>query len=71
MSLDDKVGQMCELASDLFTDGALSIMVNSGNDNSMPFHTNYELLTKWAQARSSVGWYDCHRLGRYRQSLQA
>lgn len=27
--------------------GALSIMVNSGNDNGMPFHANYELLTKW------------------------
>lgn len=28
-------------------DGALSIMVNSGNDNGMPFHANYELLTQW------------------------
>lgn len=27
--------------------GALSIMVNSGNDNGMPFHANHELLTQW------------------------
>lgn len=27
--------------------GALSIMVNSAIDNGMPFHANYELLTKW------------------------
>lgn len=27
--------------------GLLSIMVNSSNDNGMPFHANYELLTKW------------------------
>lgn len=27
--------------------GALSIMVNSGNDNGMPFHANRELLTEW------------------------
>lgn len=27
--------------------GALSIMVNSGNNAGMPFHANYEYLTKW------------------------
>ena len=27
--------------------GALSVMVNSGVDNSMPFHANRELLTEW------------------------
>ena len=28
-------------------DGALSVMVNSGVDNGMPFHANRELLTEW------------------------
>lgn len=27
--------------------GALSIMVNSGINNGLPFHANYELLTEW------------------------
>ncbi len=27
--------------------GALTLMVNSGNDNGMPFHCNTELLTQW------------------------
>ncbi|MCC8133155.1 MAG: glycoside hydrolase family 3 C-terminal domain-containing protein [Tannerellaceae bacterium] len=27
--------------------GALSVMVNSGMNNGMPFHANYEYLTKW------------------------
>lgn len=27
--------------------GALSIMVNSGNNNGVPFHANHTLLTKW------------------------
>lgn len=27
--------------------GALSVMVNSAMNNGMPFHANYELLTKW------------------------
>lgn len=27
--------------------GALSVMVNSGMNNSLPTHANYELLTKW------------------------
>ena len=27
--------------------GALSVMVNSGVDNGMPFHANRELLTEW------------------------
>jgi len=29
--------------------GALSIMVNSGSNNGMPFHCNAELLTKWVK----------------------
>ena len=29
--------------------GALSIMVNSGSNNGMPFHANAELLTKWVK----------------------
>ena len=29
--------------------GALSIMVNSGSNNGMPFHCNTELLTKWVK----------------------
>ncbi|WP_294616136.1 glycoside hydrolase family 3 N-terminal domain-containing protein [uncultured Bacteroides sp.] len=27
--------------------GALSVMVNSGMNNGLPFHANYELLTEW------------------------
>ena len=27
--------------------GALSVMVNSGVDNGLPFHANRELLTEW------------------------
>jgi beta-glucosidase len=27
--------------------GALSVMVNSGSNNGMPFHANYELMTQW------------------------
>ena len=27
--------------------GALSVMVNSAMNNGLPFHANYELLTKW------------------------
>ena len=27
--------------------GALSVMVNSASNNGLPFHANYELLTKW------------------------
>lgn len=30
--------------------GALSVMVNSGVDNGMPFHANRELLTEWLKA---------------------
>ena len=29
--------------------GALSIMVNSGSNNGLPFHSNAELLTKWVK----------------------
>ena len=29
--------------------GALSIMVNSGSNNGLPFHSNTELLTKWVK----------------------
>ena len=29
--------------------GALSIMVNSGSNNGLPFHSNVELLTKWVK----------------------
>lgn len=29
------------------SNGALTVMVNSGIDNGMPFHANYEYLTRW------------------------
>lgn len=29
--------------------GALSLMVNSASNNGIPFHANYELLTKWVK----------------------
>ena len=29
--------------------GALSLMVNSSSNNGMPFHANYELLTRWVK----------------------
>lgn len=29
--------------------GALTLMVNSASNNGMPFHANYELLTKWVK----------------------
>ncbi|MCQ2289124.1 MAG: glycoside hydrolase family 3 C-terminal domain-containing protein [Muribaculaceae bacterium] len=29
--------------------GALSLMVNSGNNSGMPFHANHKLLTEWAK----------------------
>ncbi len=34
--------------------GALSLMVNSGNNNGMPFHANKELLTGWL--KEDLGW---------------
>lgn len=34
--------------------GALSIMVNSGINNGLPFHANYELLTVWL--KEELGW---------------
>ncbi len=34
--------------------GALSIMVNSGSNNGMPFHCNTELLTTWV--KEDLGW---------------
>ena len=32
---------------EMIRNGALSIMVNSAMNNGLPFHANYELLTKW------------------------
>lgn len=32
---------------EMIRSGALSIMVNSAMNNGLPFHANYELLTKW------------------------
>ena len=34
--------------------GALSLMVNSGVNNGIPFHTNHELLTVWL--KEQLGW---------------
>ncbi|MDD6438459.1 MAG: glycoside hydrolase family 3 N-terminal domain-containing protein [Prevotella sp.] len=34
--------------------GALSVMVNSQNNNGMPFHCNYKLLTQWL--KQETGW---------------
>ena len=34
--------------------GALSLMVNSGNNSGMPFHANHKLLTEWA--KEGLGW---------------
>ncbi len=35
-------------------EGALSLMVNSGVDNGMPFHANKELLTEWV--KNDLNW---------------
>ena len=43
--------------------GALSVMVNSAMNNGLPFHANYELLTKWLKKRPQLGRYDRDRLG--------
>ncbi len=32
---------------EMVRNGALSVMVNSGINNGLPFHANYELLTQW------------------------
>ncbi len=32
---------------EMVRNGALSVMVNSASNNGIPFHANYELLTKW------------------------
>ena len=37
-----------------FRAGALNIMVNSGNNNGLPFHANKELLTGWL--KEELGW---------------
>ena len=34
--------------------GALSVMVNSAMNNGLPFHANYELLTRWL--KEDLGW---------------
>lgn len=50
--------------------GALSIMVNSGITNSIPFHANHELLTKWLKEDLNwdgmivSDWADIHNLWR-------
>ena len=48
--------------------GALSLMVNSGNNNGMPFHCNYDLLTKWLKEDLNwdgmivTDWFDIYNL---------
>lgn len=48
--------------------GALSVMVNSGVNNGMPFHANYEMLTEWLKEGLNwdglivTDWADIHNL---------
>ncbi len=48
--------------------GALSLMVNSGNYNGVPFHANHELLTVWVKEQLNwdgmivTDWADIHNL---------
>ncbi|MDE6160577.1 MAG: glycoside hydrolase family 3 C-terminal domain-containing protein, partial [Muribaculaceae bacterium] len=48
--------------------GALSIMVNSGINNGMPFHANHEMLTVWLKEQLNwdgmivTDWADIHNL---------
>ena len=48
--------------------GALSVMVNSGSNNGMPFHANYEMLTTWLKDDLNwdgmivTDWADIHNL---------
>lgn len=48
--------------------GALSVMVNSGINNGMPFHANYEMLTEWLKEGLNwdgmivTDWADIHNL---------
>ena len=48
--------------------GALSVMVNSGINNGMPFHANYEMLTTWLKDDLNwdgmivTDWADIHNL---------
>ena len=50
--------------------GALSVMVNSGVNNGMPFHANYEMLTVWLKEDLDwdgmivTDWADIHNLWR-------
>lgn len=50
--------------------GALSIMVNSGINNGMPFHANHEMLTVWLKEQLNwdgmivTDWADIHNLWR-------
>lgn len=50
--------------------GALSIMVNSGINNGLPFHANYEMLTVWLKEELNwdgmivTDWADIHNLWR-------
>ncbi len=50
--------------------GALSIMVNSGINNGLPFHANYEMLTVWLKEQLNwdgmivTDWADIHNLWR-------
>ena len=50
--------------------GALSVMVNSGVNNGMPFHANYEMLTVWLKEELDwdgmivTDWADIHNLWR-------
>lgn len=50
--------------------GALSIMVNSGINNGMPFHANHEMLTIWLKEQLNwdgmivTDWADIHNLWR-------
>lgn len=50
--------------------GALSVMVNSGLNNGMPFHANYEMLTVWLKEGLNwdgmivTDWADIHNLWR-------
>ena len=48
--------------------GALSVMVNSGINNGLPFHANYEMLTVWLKEELNwdgmivTDWADIHNL---------
>lgn len=50
--------------------GALSVMVNSGTNNGLPFHANYEMLTVWLKEDLNwdgmivTDWADIHNLWR-------